>query len=242
MPEVCKICGCNVASIRGERRSLVGKAAGVSAVYSSLFDSLHEEYSVAAAEIHQYLTSQPTFTCKSCFTTFKKYTEVRDEIVKLKTKLCTGFEAFRSRVSCVFFVQSLRMHCSSKPLNLMYADRRAETWTKACIPSWFRSCRCWTISKQEDSVKCEWTRVCTMQWLIIITYTPSHNRHKSRDQHKNVHPLMVQTLQVPIYHKAKGFGQVSMSAHYQVQHHLAIVLAEDSTSPRQQIQVPPQLQ
>ena len=53
MLEVYKICSCDVASIRGERKSLLGKAAGVSAVYSSLFDSLHQEHqSVAAAEIH----------------------------------------------------------------------------------------------------------------------------------------------------------------------------------------------
>lgn len=93
----CKVCSTDPA--KGDRRSLVGAAVGVKAVYATLFDSIHEACpDHPASEIHKYLGSEPSFVCKGCFTMFKKYSEIKEQVDKLKKKLEVSYSAVH--VSC----------------------------------------------------------------------------------------------------------------------------------------------
>ena len=88
----CKVCSTDPA--KGDRRSLLGTAVRVNAVYATLFDSIHEACpDHPASDIHKYLRSEPSLVCKGCFTLFKKYSELKEQVDKLKKKLQVSYSA-----------------------------------------------------------------------------------------------------------------------------------------------------
>ena len=88
---MCKICTADLTSAAGERRSIAGKAVGARAVYMTVYDCLKEKHPDSPAAVHQYIASEPAFLCKRCFTVFKKYSDIRDELTALKEKLHSAF-------------------------------------------------------------------------------------------------------------------------------------------------------
>ena len=93
----CKVCSTDPAE--GDRRRLLGTAVRVNAVYVTLFDSIHEACpDHPASDIHKYFGSDPSFVCKGCFTVFKKYSELKEQVDKLKKKLQVSYSAMH--VSC----------------------------------------------------------------------------------------------------------------------------------------------
>jgi len=91
---LCKVCSTDLGSAKGERRNLLGKAAGINTVYATLFDAIHQACpDDPAAEIHKYLGSETSFVCRGCFTVFKKYSELKEELDDLMRKLKVSYTA-----------------------------------------------------------------------------------------------------------------------------------------------------
>ena len=64
----CKVYSVELTSDRRTRLKLKGNAAGINNVYSELFDSLTKKYADHPFfSFHRYLSDEPAFVCKSCF-------------------------------------------------------------------------------------------------------------------------------------------------------------------------------
>ena len=96
----CKVCSEDISSDRRARIKLKGNAAGVDVVYSELFDSLLEKYADHPfSTLHNYLSEEPAFVCKACFTVFKKYCDVKTSVQNLKHKLNASYGQASTDVS-----------------------------------------------------------------------------------------------------------------------------------------------
>ncbi len=88
----CKVCSCDLSPEKSERRKLQGNAAGIKGVYTALFDGLIEKYpGRSSSSIQSYLSAEPAFVCKSCFSVFKKFSELKADVQRLKANLWTAF-------------------------------------------------------------------------------------------------------------------------------------------------------
>ena len=64
----CKVCSLELNSDRRTRLKLKGNAVGINDVCSELFDSLMKKYADHPfSSFHSYLSDEPAFVCKSCF-------------------------------------------------------------------------------------------------------------------------------------------------------------------------------
>ena len=64
----CKVCSLELSSDKHTRLKLKGNAVGINDVCSELFDSLMKKYADHPFSIfHSYLSDEPAFVCKSCF-------------------------------------------------------------------------------------------------------------------------------------------------------------------------------
>ena len=64
----CKVCSLELTSDRRTRLKLKGNAVGINNVCSELFDSLMKKYADHPfSSFHSYLSDEPAFVCKSCF-------------------------------------------------------------------------------------------------------------------------------------------------------------------------------
>ena len=64
----CKVCSLELTSDRRTRLKLKGNAIGINDVCSELFDSLMKKYEDHPfSSFHSYLSDEPAFVCKSCF-------------------------------------------------------------------------------------------------------------------------------------------------------------------------------
>ena len=106
MNEVCKVCAAGVG-IKFCRRNLVGRADGVREVYGLLLDTLVASCSrperLAAA--HGFLSADPAFLCKGCFTTLKKFCDLGPQVKDLKRKILCTFTAAHVSTFVSTFVQ-----------------------------------------------------------------------------------------------------------------------------------------
>ena len=64
----CKVCSLELTSNKRTRLKLKGNAVGINDVCSELFDSLMKKYTDHPfSSFHSYLSDEPAFVCKSCF-------------------------------------------------------------------------------------------------------------------------------------------------------------------------------
>ena len=64
----CKVCSLELTSDKRTRLKLKGNAVGINDVFSELFDSLMKKYTdYPFSSFHSYLSDEPAFVCKSCF-------------------------------------------------------------------------------------------------------------------------------------------------------------------------------
>ncbi len=50
-----------------------------------MFDGLTEKYpGRSSSGIHSYLSAEPALVCKSCFSVFKKFSELKTDVQRLK--------------------------------------------------------------------------------------------------------------------------------------------------------------
>ena len=88
MATSCKVCGVSLSEKKGDRRSLTGDAAGVRSVYNILLLFLTEEcphYQQSA--YHEHLSK-----VRSCFNLMKKYSDVRENLEGVKSRITREFK------------------------------------------------------------------------------------------------------------------------------------------------------
>ena len=91
---ICKACDASLLDKKGNRKALVGDAAGAPAVYTVLFQFLSKECpSYQHSQYHQYLGEEPAFVCKSCFSLMKKFGEMKADLERVKLKVAESFKA-----------------------------------------------------------------------------------------------------------------------------------------------------
>ena len=92
MAGLCKACGESLSEKKGDRRSLTGEVAGVRSVYGILMLFLTEGCPQYQPSVyHEYLSKEPAFVCKSCFNLLKKYSDMRDNLERMRSKITRDF-------------------------------------------------------------------------------------------------------------------------------------------------------
>lgn len=98
MAGLCKACGVSLSEKKGDRTSLTGDAAGVRSVYGILMLFLTEGCPRYQQSVyHEYLSKEPAFVCKSCFNLLKKYSNMRDNLEGMRSKITRDFN---DKMSC----------------------------------------------------------------------------------------------------------------------------------------------
>ena len=92
MADLCKACGESLSEKKGDRKSLTGDAAGVRSVYGILMLFLTEGCPRYQPSVyHEYLSKEPAFVCKSCFNLLKKYSDMRDNLERMRSRITRDF-------------------------------------------------------------------------------------------------------------------------------------------------------
>ena len=98
MAGLCKACGVSLSEKKGDWKSLTGDAAGVHSVCSILILLLTEGCPRYQQSIyHEYLSKEPAFVCKSCFNLLRKYSNMRDNLEAMRSKITRDFN---DKMSC----------------------------------------------------------------------------------------------------------------------------------------------
>ena len=105
MAGLCKTCGVSLLEKKGDRRSLTGDAAGVRSVYDILMLFLTNGCPRYQQNLyHEYLSKVPAFVCKSCFNLLKKYSDMRDNLEGVRSKITRDFN---DMMSCSSYVSEM---------------------------------------------------------------------------------------------------------------------------------------
>ena len=98
MAILCIACGGSLSDKKGDRRSLTGDAAGVHSVYNILLLFLTEECPhYRQSTYHEHISREPAFVCRSCFNLVKKYSDVREILEGVKSRIT---REFKEAMSC----------------------------------------------------------------------------------------------------------------------------------------------